>query len=84
MENPCFEYDPIAEQEMSDTGAGISLMGVDILPTELPRESSQHFGDALVLVVQKLLHAKLQQDAKTRGIDTSLLPHSLVRKQASH
>lgn len=53
-------------------------MGVDILPSELPRESSSHFGDALVGVVKELLHAKEQQGIETRGIDMSFLPNGLV------
>jgi hypothetical protein len=83
IENPCYEYDPIAEHEVeSASGTGIAVMGVDILPTELPRESSSHFGGALVGVVRELLYAKEHQEAKTNGIDTSLLSNGLVRCNA--
>ena len=30
------------------------MMGVDILPAELPREASAHFGDALLPFVRQL------------------------------
>jgi hypothetical protein len=79
VENPCFEYDPIAEHEgEGESGTGISVMGVDILPSELPRESSSHFGEALTGVVKELLYAKVHQGAETHGIDKSLLSNGLV------
>jgi len=33
---------------MGFTGNGPALMGVDILPAELPREASESFGEALL------------------------------------
>jgi len=49
IEQPFFMYDP--EQDVTKDsldGDGIMMCGVDILPSELPLESSMHFGDALV------------------------------------
>ena len=60
-----------------DVSEGITVMGVDILPTELPRESSAHFGDALIGVVEELLEAKEKQNLDHPGIDTSLLSPGL-------
>ena len=38
----------------------VAVMGVDILPTELSVESSQHFGDALLpLLKQMIVEGKL-------------------------
>lgn len=80
VEQPCFEYDPIAECEVeSGGGASISVLGVDILPAELPRESSHHFGESLVGVVKELLQAREHRVAETHGIDTTLLSPGLVR-----
>jgi len=61
----------------SDIGQGITVMGVDILPTELPKESSAHFGDKLMGVVKELLHAKEKQKVDYVGIDTNLLSPGL-------
>uniref|UniRef100_A0AAV1VLI7 Saccharopine dehydrogenase (NAD(+), L-glutamate-forming) n=1 Tax=Peronospora matthiolae TaxID=2874970 RepID=A0AAV1VLI7_9STRA len=55
IERPFALYD-VAEDKMSDDGDfrglggdnGIMMMGVDILPSELARESSQQFGDSLL------------------------------------
>lgn len=79
MESPSFEYDPIAEKETGNLVSGISVLGVDILPAELPRESSAHFGEALLGVVRELLYAKEHQKEGTRGIDVTLLSSGLVR-----
>lgn len=80
IEKPCFLYDPHSEREVDSEleDSGITVMGVDILPAELPRESSTHFGDALTGVVKELLHAKEQQDPDQSGIDTTFLSNGLV------
>ena len=78
IEDPCFHYDPILEREVKDdVGRGITVMGVDILPTELPKESSAHFGDKLMGVVEELLDAKEKQNPDYCGIDTALLSSGL-------
>lgn len=64
----------------SGGGASISVLGVDILPAELPRESSHHFGESLVGVVKELLQAREHRVAETHGIDTTLLSPGLVRQ----
>ncbi len=49
IEDPVFVYNPFTRQPaMGFKGEGILVMAVDILPSELPRESSQTFSDALV------------------------------------
>eukprot|EP00980_Cylindrotheca_fusiformis_P026643 scaffold16770_cov113-Cylindrotheca_fusiformis.AAC.1 len=55
IDNPCYQYDPILRQESSDLDCGITVMGVDILPSELPIESSCHFGDAVKPVLDELV-----------------------------
>lgn len=49
IEDPVFVYNPIEDTyNMGFEGDGLLIMAVDILPSELPRESSQTFSDALV------------------------------------
>ncbi len=48
IEDPVFVYNPFTRQPtMGFKGEGILVMAVDILPSELPRESSQAFSDTL-------------------------------------
>ena len=49
IEDPVYIYNPETRKPtMGFKGDGILIMAVDILPSELPRESSQAFGDALL------------------------------------
>lgn len=46
--DPVYVYDPVkGTKKMGFSGEGVALMAVDNLPTELPREASEAFGDAL-------------------------------------
>jgi alanine dehydrogenase len=48
IEDPLYVYNPLTrEAVMGFDGEGLLVMPVDILPSELPRESSTAFGDAL-------------------------------------
>jgi hypothetical protein len=83
IDQPSFQYDPMTGKEEAlnsdDTNSmsSITVMGVDILPTELPLESSTHFGN----VVRDLLDEFVQ--AKTVGnngvLDIDKLSPRLVR-----
>ena len=57
IERPFFEYDPRRDREITDdvTGDGVTVSGVDILPSELPKESSEYFGDALLPFVRHII-----------------------------
>ncbi len=58
IEDPVFVYNPTTRQPvMGFKGEGILVMAVDILPSELPRESSQTFSDALVGYIPELAEA---------------------------
>ncbi len=47
--DPVYVYDPeTGEKTMGFQGNGVLLMAVDNLPTELPREASEAFGEALL------------------------------------
>ncbi len=56
IENPVFVFDAKTGNKTDGfEGEGISLMGVDILPSELPRESSEGFSNALFDFVNKIV-----------------------------
>lgn len=61
------------------TDDGITVLGVDILPSEVPRESSEHFGYAVTRVIEELVQAKTQQHQHYKGIDPSFVSVGLVR-----
>ena len=49
IEDPVFVYNPLTRKPtMGFKGDGVLVMAVDILPSELPREASQTFSDALI------------------------------------
>jgi alpha-aminoadipic semialdehyde synthase len=58
IEDPVFVYDPeLRKPTMGFKGHGILVMAVDILPSELPRESSLGFGEALIEFVPAIAKA---------------------------
>jgi alpha-aminoadipic semialdehyde synthase len=58
IEDPVYVYNPFTRKPtMGFDGDGLLIMAVDILPSELPRESSQAFGDALVHFVPDMAAA---------------------------
>jgi saccharopine dehydrogenase (NAD+, L-lysine forming) len=55
IQDPIYIYDPFKENiTMGYEGEGIQIMAVDILPSELPRDSSNGFGDVLVNFVKPI------------------------------
>lgn len=58
IEDPVFVYNPFTRKPtMGFKGDGILIMAVDILPSELPRESSQTFSDALIDFIPEVANA---------------------------
>ncbi|MBN1338635.1 MAG: hypothetical protein JXA03_04890 [Bacteroidales bacterium] len=58
IEDPVFVYDPFKRKpEMGFSGTGILVMAVDILPSELPRESSIAFSNALFNYIKPIAAA---------------------------
>ena len=56
IEQPFFLYNPKNDETTESLeGNGILMCGVDILPSELPNESSMHFGDAMFDFVMPLV-----------------------------
>lgn len=58
VDKPFFQYNPLLRKEVAaDIGdKGITVMGTDILPAELPRESSEHFGNAVSQVLGNIMN----------------------------
>jgi alpha-aminoadipic semialdehyde synthase len=64
IEDPFFLWDPV-DQEISETrdADGVLVLGVDILPSELPREATNHFGGLLVPLLNDLEAALVDDNA---------------------
>lgn len=57
IEDPVFVYNPFTRKPNTGfEGEGILIMGVDILPSELPRESSRTFSDALISFLPEIVN----------------------------
>lgn len=79
-ENPVFVYDPVTRIVTDGwEGRGVVIGAVDFLPTELPVEASERFGDALLPFVPALISADL--DAPFELLD---LPPELMRAVIAH
>lgn len=62
IEDPVFVYNPQTRQPtMGFKGQGLLVMAVDILPSELPRDSSKAFSDALARFVKPIAKADFSQ-----------------------
>lgn len=63
IEDPVFVYNPFTRKPtMGFEGEGVLVMAVDILPSELPREASQTFSDALVGFIPEIARADFNLD----------------------
>ncbi len=80
IENPVFVYNPYTRTPTDGfAGPGILVMAVDILPSELPRDSSSAFADALMSFVKPI--AQADYDASLDDID---LPHAIKKALILH
>ncbi|MCK9447686.1 MAG: bifunctional lysine ketoglutarate reductase /saccharopine dehydrogenase family protein [Bacteroidales bacterium] len=58
IDEPVFVYDPFTRKpQLGFDGKGILIMAVDILPSELPKEASQSFSQALFPYVERIARA---------------------------
>lgn len=63
IEEPLFVYNPLSREiTMGHEGEGILMMTVDILPAELPRDSSNGFADVLVNFVKPIADADFNEN----------------------
>ncbi len=73
IQDPVFVYDPTnREPTMGFEGVGITVMAVDILPSELPRESSLSFGEALHRFIPAIAGADYGQDFESLKLSTEI------------
>ena len=71
--DPVYGYDPSAETECAyDAPEGITLMAVDNLPCELPRDASHGFGKEMMAHVIPLLVGGDRDDMLTNATETTL------------
>lgn len=65
IEDPIFVYNPFTrEPNFGHVGEGLLVMAVDILPSELPRESSVAFSNALLKYIPAIATADYKSDFK--------------------
>ena len=78
--NPVFVYNPVRNDVVDGyAGEGIAVMAVDILPCELPRESSQEFSDSLMPFVPSIAKADYSV-----GFDSLDLPPEIKKATILH
>lgn len=76
---PFFQYNPLTREEVcADIGdKGITVMGTDILPAEIPKESSDHFGTAVVKVLNELFETRSEGGSNSHSTDLQEGPEVL-------
>lgn len=80
IEDPVFVYDPFTRKPtMGFKGNGVLVMAVDILPSELPREASQTFSDALIGFMPEIASADFNLP-----FENLKLPYSIKRALILH
>ncbi len=80
IEDPVFVYNPeTGKPSMGFQGKGLLVMAVDILPSELPRDSSVSFSEALSGFVKSII--KANYDLPYREID---LPNAIKTAMILH
>ncbi len=80
IEDPIYVYNPFTESiDMGSSGEGIQVMAVDILPAELPRDSSDGFADVLANYVKPIADADFEENFEDldlpRSIKKALILH---------
>lgn len=79
-EDPVFVYDPTSGTIHSGVaGHGPVVLAVDNLPAELPRDASEHFGDALFPFISGILAADYRV-----GYEHLTLPAAVLRGVIAH
>lgn len=79
-DDPLFLYDPFTcKQTMGYKGPGLLVMAVHILPSELPRESSQKFSSALIHYLRPIAKCNFEVE-----YDNLELPEAIKRALIVH
>jgi alpha-aminoadipic semialdehyde synthase len=81
IEDPVFVYNPIKDEpKMGFKGDGILVMAVDILPSELPRDSSEAFGDALINFIKPIADADFESDFENLELPSPIKKAMILHK----
>lgn len=81
IEDPVFVYNPLTrEPSMGFEGDGLLIMSVDILPSELPRESSISFGDALFNYVKDIAVADYKVPFELLNLPTPIKKATILHR----
>ena len=81
IEDPVFVYNPETRKpNMGVEGKGLLIMSVDILPSELPRESSISFGDALEKYVNDIVTADYGVDFESLNLPKPIKKALILHK----
>jgi alpha-aminoadipic semialdehyde synthase len=73
IEDPIFVYHPDTRTHtMGHKGDGVLVMAVDILPSELPRDSSAGFADVLVNYVKAIADCDFNEDFLTLDLPNAI------------
>jgi alpha-aminoadipic semialdehyde synthase len=74
IDKPFFSWNPLTNEATDEIASdGIAIMGVDILPTEISVESSNHFSESLLPLLKQLIVNNYSKDD-----DIADLPPELV------
>lgn len=80
VDEPVYVYEPLKDRVVDGLeGVGPVIMAVDKLPTELPRQASESFGDALTPFLPALARADF-----TAPLEDLALPPELARAVIAH
>lgn len=80
IEDPIFVYNPKTRKpRMGAVGDGVLIMAVDILPSELPRDASNAFADALIDYVEAITICDY-----SAGYDELKLPYPIKKALILH
>lgn len=81
IEDPVFVYNPFTRRPISGfEGEGILVMAVDILPSELPRDSSITFADALMPYIKPIAVADFSQHFDDVDLPSALKKGLILHK----
>jgi alanine dehydrogenase len=81
INDPIYIYDPFTDEITSGhQGRGILIMAVDILPSELPRDSSNGFGDVLVNFVKPVADADFEESFEDLDLPKAIKKALILHK----
>ncbi len=81
IEDPVFVYNPFERKHyMGFEGEGLLVMAVDILPSELPREASMTFSDALFPFVKAITEADYKNSFEELALPSAIKKALILHK----